>query len=387
LSARKFDQNGFMEIKDNPLSKVGVFPYLGKSIGLEGLEPDKVYNVYRPEEELSSPETIESFKLLPWIDEHTMLGGDYTPAEKKGVEGVTGEDIYFKDGYLKGNIRLFSEKLTGLIKSGKRELSCGYRCVYELLSGTYNGEAYDVVQRQIRGNHLALVDNGRMGKEVCVLDRKDMIVFDHYNISLDMNNEESQMNEAEIIELIKKVILETKHAADEEAAKKAADEEEEKKADDENEEEASDENEEEAKDEEEEAKDEEEEEKASDMAQDKAIRKLGKGFDAKIKSLSKQLEDVRSNGVKQALKQIDSRNQLAKQIATHVGAFDHAEMTLEDVAKYGVGKLKLKSEAGQEVATINGYLQHKTSAKMITLDSAVNLSEGSQVSKFLSGAN
>ena len=70
---KEVDYNDYWYIKDNPLTKVGVFPYLGKNIS-EELEPNKVYYVLRPEEELSKEETVESFKLLPIIDDHVMLG-------------------------------------------------------------------------------------------------------------------------------------------------------------------------------------------------------------------------------------------------------------------------------------------------------------------------
>jgi hypothetical protein len=85
------DRNGFKEIKDNPLSKVGVFPYLGKEIP-GAPDPTAIYYVYRPEEELAHPDCINSFKLLPWVDEHTLLGDlpGAVPAEQKGVHGVIG---------------------------------------------------------------------------------------------------------------------------------------------------------------------------------------------------------------------------------------------------------------------------------------------------------
>src|SRR5271163_4248416 len=70
---REEDQNGWTLIKDNPISKVGVFPYLGKQIdphGDKGLEEDKIYYVYRSEKELNNEETINSFKLVPWVDDH-----------------------------------------------------------------------------------------------------------------------------------------------------------------------------------------------------------------------------------------------------------------------------------------------------------------------------
>ena len=172
-SSREPDINGWAEIKGNPISKVGVFPYLGKDI-YPDLEPNKLYNVFRPETEFSNAETIESFKLLPWTDEHAMLGSEdegMLPAEKKGIHGVIGEDVYFEDGYLKATLKIFSDKLANLIEAGKKELSIGYRCLYDMVSGVYDGVKYDAIQRNIRGNHLALVGEGRSGHDVAVLDQ------------------------------------------------------------------------------------------------------------------------------------------------------------------------------------------------------------------------
>ena len=71
--AKEIDLNGFWKIENNPISKEGVFPYLGKQISPD-LEPDKIYMVYRPASELTSEETIESFNGVPFIDEHEMIG-------------------------------------------------------------------------------------------------------------------------------------------------------------------------------------------------------------------------------------------------------------------------------------------------------------------------
>ncbi len=182
-SAREFDTNGWPEIKDNPLSKAGVFEYRGSQLSVPKhqqdivtLDPNRMYRVLRPEDELSSPETIESFKLLPWVDNHAMLGREehgLTRPEKKGVQGVIGQDVHFKDGTLYGNLKLFSSAMADLIDAGKTELSCGYRCDYDWTPGTWNGQPYDAVQRNIRGNHLALVKKGRMGPDVAVLDHSD----------------------------------------------------------------------------------------------------------------------------------------------------------------------------------------------------------------------
>ena len=174
MTARLYDLNGWFEVPRNPISKVGVFPYLGRSIGAGGPkfpegDPDKIYMVYRPAEELSDPEAIASFRLTPFVDEHTMLGSEaegLTPPEQKGVHGVLGENVVFENGVLYSNLKVFSEALAARLNSGKKEVSCGYRCAYDFTPGTFEGQPYDAVQRTIRGNHLALVDEGRMGPDV-----------------------------------------------------------------------------------------------------------------------------------------------------------------------------------------------------------------------------
>lgn len=173
---KEVDHNGYWYISDNPISKVGVFPYLGSQISPE-LEPDKIYNVLRPAQELCSQQTIDSFKLVPLVDEHEMLGRDFTPPEEKGIHGTLGEKIYAKDGILYADMKIFSEALKDEIEGGKKDLSLGYRCDYDLTDGLWNGQRYDAVQRNIRGNHVALVQEGRMGKDVRVMDAKS-ITFD-----------------------------------------------------------------------------------------------------------------------------------------------------------------------------------------------------------------
>jgi len=168
-SNREVDQNGFITIERNPISRVGVFPYLGRNISSE-CEPDKVYNVLRPAEELADPEAMESFALVPLINDHTMLGNGFTAPEDKGVQGTTGEKLVFENGVLYAPLKIFSETLKRLIDSGKKALSLGYRCIWEKAEGEYNGLKYEYIQRQLRGNHIALVDQGRMGPGVAVLD-------------------------------------------------------------------------------------------------------------------------------------------------------------------------------------------------------------------------
>lgn len=186
---KEVDPNGYWYLYDNPITKVGVFPYLGKQISPE-LEPDKIYYVYRPEEELTRPETMESFKSKPLIDEHEMLGQKFTPAEEKGIHGTLGENVKYDKTKetVTNNLVIYSEAMKDLVQSGKKELSLGYTCRYDLTPGEYKGQHYDAIQRDIYLNHIALVDEGRMGHEVCITDSAP--VFDTFSEVLKIQKKE-----------------------------------------------------------------------------------------------------------------------------------------------------------------------------------------------------
>src|SRR5699024_1586523 len=185
MSKREVDINGWIMIKDNPLTKTGIYPYMGYEIGAP--EPDRVYRVYSSAEELQRPETIESFKLAPFIDDHEVLGLDATPAEKKGVHGVIGENVYFDEPYIRGNLRVHSSAMQELINSRQKiELSPGYRCKYDFTPGVFDGEAYDAAQRDIRVNHLALVKEGRTGADVAVQDHSIITIDTAEFITMDL---------------------------------------------------------------------------------------------------------------------------------------------------------------------------------------------------------
>ena len=139
------DLNGFWSIENNPISKEGVFPYLGRQISPE-LEPDKIYYVYRPAEELENEETVESFNAVPFIDEHEMLGEGFTKYDDRPAGGVL-YNVKADNGILRGDFKIYSENLKDEIANGKKELSLGYLCDYELSKGVWNVQRYDAIQK------------------------------------------------------------------------------------------------------------------------------------------------------------------------------------------------------------------------------------------------
>lgn len=378
MSKRKEDNNGWIEIKGNPISKVGVFSYSGAQIG--ATEPDRIYRVYRPAEELSDIETINSFRLLPIIDDHTMLGAEedgLTPAERKSVEGVIGEEVYFEAPFLKANIKIFSERLRRKIEAGKIDLSGGYRCQYEFTPGEFEGEEYDAIQRRPRGNHLALVNEGRMGSQVSVLDHltftvdaKEQFFMDKNKITkafraaMDAAENGKELTEDEAAELkaaTKELTGDEDDAGDPPAD--AEDEDEPEKKDD--------------------AKGEDEDDtpgdKKSDAQDDDDKDKDGKGEDSAV--------PVKAFDAREFLADISERDKLYDGLSKVIGAFDHAKMTADDVACYGARKLGLSTRPGHARTAVSSYLKGLSNVPaqpVATMDAAAG---NNFVSKFLNGAN
>lgn len=357
-SAREYDINGWPEIKDNPLSKIGVFAYSGETVGGD---PMKIYQVYRPEEELSSPETIASFKLLPFVDNHpSVLLGDssdgLTPAEKKGIEGVIGEDVYYKDGILCANIKILSESLADLIESGKKELSVGYRCIYEITPGVWNGIQYDAIQRQIRGNHLALVDQGRMGKEVAVLDHFKF-TFDSKEIKMPEEEKKKEGMDARFEKALD--WIENKMAKD------AAEEEEKKKK---------------------------EEEIAKDGIVDPSVKGLDEDEEEEKKKEKKEGMDATMDAKLEAFKktiltEASEKIELVKKASDFIGTFDSSNMTLPETQKYVAGKLDLDCKNGEEAALLKGFFHsRKVNTDAYALDAGLKMNTGidEKLAKFAS---
>lgn len=370
MDKREYDINGWFEVKDNPLSMVGVFPYSGRSISDE-CDKNKIYMVYRPAEELGSSDCIDSFKLIPWIDDHVMLGSEddgLTPSEEKGIQGVIGQDVYFDGSILKGNIKVFSEAMANLIANGKKELSCGYRCNYEYSPGIFDGIKYDYIQRNIRGNHLALVDNGRMGSDVAVLD--------HFNFTVDSKEftkmaEENKKDDEKSGEKTP-MTLEEVHKFLEEVMPKLA------KIQQLTSKQYSESGEEAVSDEEkppiEDKPTEDEEDEEGEEGEPKKNKKFedGKGMDTALIA-------------KKVSQELAKKQKLYDKLSAHIGAFDHSEMDIEKMAKYGCKKFNLDVPKSNRVNFLDAYLTGKGSPIRNGMDSAHVARKGNFVSQYLKG--
>lgn len=168
-SNRYFDENGYLVIKDNKIAKAGVFEYLGREIS-DSLPETEVYKVYRPWEELEK--SAKDFEGMP-----VKFGHEWVEPEKRDIKiGAVSGEVKLEEPYLTADIKIYDkDAIEEITQKGIVDLSPGYKAHYKQESGEYNGEQYDFKQEDIKYNHLAVVENGRSGKEVKINDENPIL--------------------------------------------------------------------------------------------------------------------------------------------------------------------------------------------------------------------
>ena len=156
---------GFLICRDVPIARVGVQDYLGREIG-QTERPDEIFRVYRPADEVFSPAAVASFEGKPVTEDHPdedVTSENYAQYIRGVVRDVRkGAGQY--EGCLVADLVVHDGALVRAIQDGKREISCGYNCLW-VPTGDHTLE-----QREIRGNHVAVVDKGRAGHGVAIHD-------------------------------------------------------------------------------------------------------------------------------------------------------------------------------------------------------------------------
>ena len=185
-SMRTKDDNGFLHVALTPISKATVNPYLGKEIPFSdehGFDPEKIYYALRPADELEK--AAKTFNGLPLLLEHHEINAE-KPA-KEWVVGSVGTDAVFEAPYLKNSMTVTDAQAIGYIEDGQAaEISCCYSYDPDFTSGEFtevDGSKvhYDLIMRNIKGNHVALVPEGRAGHDVKVADSMDAVKYSNEN--------------------------------------------------------------------------------------------------------------------------------------------------------------------------------------------------------------
>lgn len=165
-SQRSKDENGFLIIKNNPIAKAGVFEYLHSELFADG--KDVIVKVYRDFEDLKKVK--DTFANKPIVHNHKWVG-----EETDQVDGSIGSEIFIDEDNksLNANLIIYNPKLIEAIENGLDvELSPAYTGDVEERSGMFESQSYAYVQSLDYANHLAVVQNGRAGKDLKIQDSK-----------------------------------------------------------------------------------------------------------------------------------------------------------------------------------------------------------------------
>ncbi|WP_308771169.1 DUF2213 domain-containing protein [uncultured Bilophila sp.] len=169
-SQRATDENGFLHVGASHITKATVNPYYGREVpGWQeaGLDPEAVYYGLRDPEELQA--SLETWAGLPLHIEHHIDSAE--EPQKLTRVGAVGTGAVWNPPYVDAPLTVWDRAAIDAIEDGSfRELSCAYRYDPDFTPGSYEGIPYDFIMRNIRGNHVALVEEGRAGPDVVVAD-------------------------------------------------------------------------------------------------------------------------------------------------------------------------------------------------------------------------
>lgn len=171
-TVRTVDDFGRMHVELSNISKAMVCPYYGAEIpGYEalGLDGEEVYYLLRDPVELAN--AAATFNNLPILSKHIPVTAEKPSQEL--VVGSTGTDCAFDEPYLRNSLVIWEAlSIAGINTDQKRQLSSAYSYEADMTPGNYGGVKYDGIMRNIKGNHVALVEEGRAGPDVMVGDSK-----------------------------------------------------------------------------------------------------------------------------------------------------------------------------------------------------------------------
>lgn len=166
LSARKgLTPEGYLVCYDVPIGRVGEQLYGAEE--LPDVTPDArgEIRISRPAEEVFAEESMRSYEGKPVVIEHPDV--PVTPENWRELAMGHAQNVRRQGDLLLADLMITDTRAAKLITSGQmREISCGYDAEYEE-TGPGAG-----VQRQITGNHIALVERGRCGPRCAIQDHK-----------------------------------------------------------------------------------------------------------------------------------------------------------------------------------------------------------------------
>lgn len=159
---------------DVDFARCGVQYYRNFELGSAAIpnkKPFDLIGVLRSEKEVFSKESMDSFSLVPLTDGHPNYNLDSYTAKDHAV-GTSGENVVRNGDYLRVRIKVTdSNVVDSMNTTDKKQFSAGYTSYLVQNSGVYKGQHYQVEQKTIRGNHIAVnINSARCGSGCSLKD-------------------------------------------------------------------------------------------------------------------------------------------------------------------------------------------------------------------------
>ena len=150
------------------LTRTGEFDYLASELNGLGID-EGMYKVMRTRDTVAHADTLASVRGIPITINHPPDGEvNANNYRMLTVGNVAGEPSVDEEGFLHADILLADREAIRLVNSGVDQLSIGYDV------NLYRREDGDILTTgPLRINHVAIVDAGRAGEKVRVLDSQE----------------------------------------------------------------------------------------------------------------------------------------------------------------------------------------------------------------------
>ena len=171
FSKRTITDEGFLKVPAK-VARIGNQQYLAGELGLTDRNPNDIVIVHRPPNEVFNKNSLDSYKDKDVTIQHPKQFVDADTYKNTSVGHVTSVGRQLDSDWIEVDLLIKDKYAIDRINNGLCEVSVGYSVDYKAQDGEYGGEQYELVQTNIKVNHVALVDNARAGKEARIYDNE-----------------------------------------------------------------------------------------------------------------------------------------------------------------------------------------------------------------------
>ncbi len=168
-SQRVVTDEGYLRVPAHA-ARTGVQEYLARELGIKDGDPDRMVKVYRPAEEVFASDSLASYAGADVTDDHPPTLVDSNTYSKYTRGTIIGAGVQDGD-FVKIDMLIKSKDAIASAEAGKVQVSVGYTAQYDAdVPDDLKSQGIEFIQRDIKVNHVALVDRARAGAQARIFD-------------------------------------------------------------------------------------------------------------------------------------------------------------------------------------------------------------------------